>query len=157
MPNFYSIRPTDCSTGKLDFSQERGFSDTPFTLTITPEDPSATIRYTLDGEEPSTTSGTIYNGSISVNTTTVLRAIGYIIGEDTSKVYTHSYIFIDDVINQEKNIAGWPNNNYDIGSGNATARHDYEMDPAIVNSAAYNADLIQGLKDIPRYVHSNAI
>ncbi len=149
LPNFYSIRPTDCSTGKLDFSQERGFSDTPFTLTITPEDPSATIRYTLDGEEPSTTSGTIYNGSISVNTTTVLRAIGYIIGVDTSKVYTHSYIFIDDVINQEKNIAGWPNNNYDIGSGNATARHDYEMDPAIVNSAAYNADLIQGLKDIP--------
>ena len=134
---------------KLDFSQERGFSDAPFILTITPEDPSATIRYTLDGEEPSATSGEIYNGSISVETTTVLRAIGYIIGVDTSKIYTHTYLFIDDVINQPANIQGWPNNSYDIGSGNATAVHDYEMDPDIVNSSQYNADLIQGLKDIP--------
>ena len=134
---------------KLDFSQERGFSDAPFNLTITAEDPSATIRYTLDGEEPSINSGEIYNGSISIQTTTVLRAIGYIAGVDTSKIYTHTYLFIDDVINQPENIAGWPNNSYDIGSGSATARHDYEMDPAIVNSSRYNADLIRGLTDIP--------
>jgi len=134
---------------KLAFSQERGFSDAPFNLTITAEDPSATIRYTLDGAEPSTNSGEIYNGSISVQTNTVLRAIGYIIGVDTSKVYTHTYIFINDVINQPENIAGWPNNSYDIGAGSATAVHDYEMDPAIVNSPLYNADLIKGLTDIP--------
>jgi hypothetical protein len=68
---------------------------------------------------------------------------------DTSKVYTHTYLFINDVINQTENIQGWPNNSYDIGSGNGTAVHDYEMDPTIVNSSLYNADLIQGLKDIP--------
>ena len=134
---------------KLDFSHERGFSDAPFNLIITAEDPSVTIRYTLDGEEPSTNSGELYNGSILVETTTVLRAIGYILGVDTSKIYTHTYIFIDDVINQPKNIAGWPNNSYDIGSGNGTVVHDYEMDPAIVNSSLYNADLIKGLTEIP--------
>ena len=133
---------------KLDFSEERGFHDAPFNLTITSTDPSATIRYTLDGEEPSPTSGTIYTGSIPVETTTVLRAIGYSPGVDTSKVYTHSYLYIDDVINQPENIAGWPNNRYDLG-GSGTAVHDYEMDPDIVNSSRYRDDLVQGLKDIP--------
>lgn len=134
---------------KLDFSQKRGFSDSPFNLTITPEDPTAIIRYTLDGEEPSTTSGQIYNGSISIETTTVLRAIGYVIGVDTSKIYTHTYLFIDDVVNQPENISGWPNSTYDIGNGNATAVHDYEMDPAIVMDPLYQNDIIDGLKDIP--------
>jgi len=39
----------------LDFSKKRGFNDSPFNLTITSNDPLVTIRYTLDGEEPSTT------------------------------------------------------------------------------------------------------
>ena len=133
----------------LDFSKERGFSDVAFDLTINSTEPTATIRYTLDGEEPSTTAGEIYSGSISITTTTVLRAIGYVIGQDTSKVYTHTYLFLDDVIEQPANIAGWPNDSYDIGSGTATAVHDYEMDPDIVDAPAYSADLMQGLKDIP--------
>ena len=79
---------------KLDFSDERGFYEAPFNLTITSTDPTATIRYTLNGEEPSPTSGIIYNGSIPVETTTVLRAIGFKPGVDTSKVYTLSLIHI---------------------------------------------------------------
>ncbi len=146
---FLSSTQQVAGQAKLDFSHERGFSDAPFNLTITAEDPSVTIRYTLDGEEPSTNSGEIYNSPILVQTTTVLRAIGYITGVDTSKIYTHTYIFIDEVINQPENIAGWPNNSYDIGSGRTTAVHDYEMDPAIVNSPLYNADLIKGLTEIP--------
>ena len=70
----------------LDFSKERGFSDAAFDLTINSTDPAATIRYTLDGEEPSTTAGEIYSGNISITATTVLRAIAYVIGQDTSKV-----------------------------------------------------------------------
>ena len=146
---FLSFTQQVVAQAKLDFSQERGFNDAPFHLIITAEDPSVTIRYTLDGEEPSTNSGEIYNGPILIETTTVLRAIGYLTGVDTSKIYTHTYLFIEDVINQPANISGWPNNRYDIGSGNATAVHDYEMDPAIVNSPLYNADLIKGLTDIP--------
>jgi len=133
---------------KLDFSEKRGFYDAPFNLTITATDPSATIRYTLDGKEPTPRSGIIYNGSIPVETTTVLRAIGYIPGVDTSKLYTHSYLYIEDVINQPRNISGWPNNRYDLG-GSGTATHDYQMDPDIVNSSRYRADLIQGMMDIP--------
>jgi len=132
---------------KLDFSQERGFYDTAINLVITSTEPSATIRYTLDGEEPSLTSGEIYTSSLLIDTTTVLRSIGYIEGVDTSKVYTHTYLFVDDIINQPAMIDGWPNSTYDIGSGNATAVHDYEMDPAIVSSSS--ADILKGLTDIP--------
>ena len=51
---------------KLDFSDERGFYEAPFDLVISSTDPTATIRYTLDGSEPSTTRGLVYNGSIQV-------------------------------------------------------------------------------------------
>ena len=146
---FTALQSTAQVDVKLDFSHERGFSDVAFDLTITSTEPTATIRYTLDGEEPTLSSGTIYSGSITIDTTTVLRAIGYIQGEDTSKVYTHTYLFLDNVLVQQEIIAGWPNNYYDIGSGSDEARHDYEMDPAIVNSSSYSADLVQGLKDIP--------
>ena len=111
---FLSFTQQVVAQAKLDFSNERGFSNAPFHLIITAEDPSVTIRYTLDGEEPSTNSGEIYNGPILIETTTVLRAIGYLTGVDTSKIYTHTYLFIEDVINQPENISGWPNNRYDI-------------------------------------------
>ncbi len=146
---FFSVQANAQLDVKLDFSHERGFYDTTFDLIILSTEPTATIRYTLDGEEPSPTVGEIYTESLPIETTTVLRAIAYVIGEDTSKVYTHSYLYLNDVIEQPANIDGWPNNTYDIGSGNATAVHDYEMDPAIVDSPNYSADLMQGLTDIP--------
>lgn len=140
----FSVSQSIAQNVKLNFSQERGFSDAAFNLVITSTEAGATIRYTLDGEEPSTTSGQIYSGSLLIDTTTVLRAIGYIAGVDTSKVYTHSYLFLSDVPNQPYAISGWPNNAYDIGSGNATAIHDYEMDLSIDTT-----DLMKGLQDIP--------
>ncbi|MFK7787336.1 MAG: chitobiase/beta-hexosaminidase C-terminal domain-containing protein [Crocinitomicaceae bacterium] len=133
---------------ELSFSKERGFSDASFSLTLTTTDPSAVIRYTLNGDEPSTTNGTIYSGSIPVNTTSVVRAIGYIDGVDTTDLETHTYLFLNDVIQQSENIAGWPNNFYNLGGG-GTAQHDYGMDPNIVNSPAYAGEIVQGLKDIP--------
>jgi len=66
---------------ELEFSKERGFNDNAFDLTIISSEPSTIIRYTLNGDEPSTNNGIIYNGSIPINTTTVLRAIGYIAGQ----------------------------------------------------------------------------
>ena len=134
---------------ELDFSEARGFYNSSTNLVITASDPSAIIRYTLDGEEPSPSSGTIFNGSLDLTTTAIVRAIGYIPGIDTTKVYTHTYIFINDVILQSETIDGWPNTRYNLGSGNATARHDYEMDPNIVTAPEYSEDLLTGLLAIP--------
>ncbi|MEM6395585.1 MAG: chitobiase/beta-hexosaminidase C-terminal domain-containing protein [Bacteroidota bacterium] len=133
---------------ELAFSQTRGFYDSSFNLSLVSSNPDAVIRYTLDGEEPSPTEGTIYIGAIPVTTTTVLRAITYETGVDTSQVYTHTYIFLEDVIDQPRFVEGWPNNTYSLGAG-GQAMHDYEMDPSIVDSPLYSEDILRGLRDIP--------
>ncbi len=50
-----------------------GFFNTSFPLTLTSTTAGATIRYTLDGSEPSTTNGIIYGGPITISSTTNLR------------------------------------------------------------------------------------
>jgi gliding motility-associated-like protein len=63
--NFYTPTPT--------FSVAPGFYPGVQNITITCSDPTATIRYTLDGSVPTTASNT-YTGPIAVSTTKVLRA-----------------------------------------------------------------------------------
>lgn len=61
-------------------------------LSATPGD--ATIRYTLDGSTPTSTTGTIYSGLIAVGpTATTLKAIAYKVGLTDSAVSTHTYNF----------------------------------------------------------------
>jgi hypothetical protein len=131
------------------FSSKRGFYQSSFQLSLSTVTAGATIRYTLDGTTPTTTVGTVYSSPVTISTTTPVRAILYTSGGIVSKVFTHTYIFIDNVVKQPKIIAGWPNKTYDIGSGDATAVHDYEMSPTIVNSSTYGAALKTGLMAIP--------
>jgi hypothetical protein len=81
----------------LTFSNQRGFYESPFQLTITSSLAGATIRYTTDGSAPSPTTGLIFSGAIPVNTTLVIRAIGYS-GTTFTPVTTHTYLFLDGVI-----------------------------------------------------------
>jgi len=87
------------ATLDLDFSQKRGYYSNSFQLIIECDDPNATIRYTTNTSKPSTNNGNFYNGPITINSTTLLRAYAYT-NTDESNVRTHSYIFINDVINQ---------------------------------------------------------
>jgi hypothetical protein len=135
-----------CQT--LTFSDTRGFYDTPFTLSLSTDIPGGMIRYTLDGSPPSTTVGQLYASAIPITTTSVVRAIAYS-GATVTPLATNSYIFLADVIQQPENISGWPNPVYRLGRGTETARHDYEMDPAVVGNPAYNGSLIPGLLSIP--------
>jgi gliding motility-associated-like protein len=80
---FTTPTPNAANTGAINFytptpliNVQAGFYTTPQTVTITCSDPSATIRYTLDGSTPTTTS-TLYSGPISINTTKVLRAVAF--------------------------------------------------------------------------------
>jgi gliding motility-associated-like protein len=66
--NFYIPTPV--------MSLAPGFYTGPQTVTITCSDPTATIRYTTNGSNPSATS-TIYSGPIPINATTVLRAAAF--------------------------------------------------------------------------------
>ncbi len=82
----------------LDFSVNRGFYDTPFTLELTIDDPAASIRYTTNNSKPTSSSGTLYTGPISISGTESIRAIAYNAAGQTD-VVTHTYIFLDEIIN----------------------------------------------------------
>ncbi|QIL75320.1 chitobiase/beta-hexosaminidase C-terminal domain-containing protein [Hymenobacter sp. HDW8] len=131
----------------VTFSATRGFYESPFQLMLSTSLQGGAIRYTTDGSAPTATSGLVYSGAIPINTTSVIRAIGYS-GASTTPVTTHSYLFLNDVIRQPATISGWPNNDYALGAG-GTATHDYEMDPDVVNNAAYSSIIKTGLTSIP--------
>ena len=121
-------------TGFLDevtFSTPRGRYDSPFSLTLSSSTPSAEIRYTLDGSEPTSRNGEIYASPLAINSTTTLRASAVLAGWKASKAVTHSYLFVDDIVNQDTSYAtsrGWPSApvngqvyEYGLDLGNVTA------------------------------------
>jgi len=121
-----------------NFSSDRGFYDKTFSLGITSATSGASIRYTLDGSLPTLANGMTYNGPITIDTTTNVRAIAYLEGENflPTNVDTHTYIFIDDVATQNKTDLineGWaPNWGFDSQVGRVIPA-DYDMDPRVVN------------------------
>jgi len=74
------------------FSVPRGLYETPFDLELTCLMPDTTIRYTLDGTEP-TGSSSVYSSPININATKWVRAVAFRSGWRQSRVETHSYFF----------------------------------------------------------------
>jgi len=114
------------------FSVERGFYEAPFQVALSTATPGATVRYTLDGSEPSATHGTVYTTPITVQTTTTLRAMAFAAGMVPTPSITHTYVFLDDVLQQS--IADQPPEYlYDLA--------DYDMDPRVVNDPLYSGTM----------------
>jgi len=90
------------AVGDTKFSHNRGFYDTPFSVTITTETEGATIKYTTNRSAPSETVGQEYTGPVPIDTTTCLRAMAFKTGWKPTDVDTHTYIFLDDVIDHPK-------------------------------------------------------
>lgn len=134
------------------FSVTRGFYDAPLALTLSSSVPGTTFRFTLDGSPPTETTGFVYGGPIGVPTTAVVRAIAVRDDWISSTVDTHSYVFVDEVLQQPFTIPGYPNQPYDLGSGNSTAVHDHEMDPVVVNDAKYASEMRDAMLAIPTIV-----
>jgi hypothetical protein len=129
------------------FSVDRGFYDTPFSLSITTATANATIIYTTNGSTPSLSNGLVYSGPITINGTAVVRAGAFKTGFLPSDVDTQTYIFVNDVIRQSPTGAappGWP-----ASWGPNVV--DYGMDPDVVNEPAYASAVTNGLKSIPTY------
>ena len=100
----------------------RGFFDAPFNVNLTTSAAGAEIYFTTDASEPSPTNGTLYTAPIPVTTTTTLRAGAFRTGEAPLRITTHTYIFLDDVVQQPANPPGYP----DVWQPSVTA--DYAMD-----------------------------
>ncbi len=111
------------------FSVERGWFDEPFTLRLTTAFPGTTLRYTRDGREPTADRGEPYTGPLRIERTTILRAAAFAPGHLPSRVVTHTYLFLDQVIHQPADPPGFPATwgTYASFPGNIVPA-DYEMD-----------------------------
>jgi hypothetical protein len=126
-----------------EFSVSRGFKDQAFSLALTTSDSAAQIRYTLDGSLPTASLGQLYSGPISINGTTIVRAITLRSGWAASPVASHSYLFPAQVLQQPTLPPGYPN---EWGTNVlAIVPADYQMDPAVVGNSAY-AGMEQALR-----------
>ncbi|MDB4536985.1 lamin tail domain-containing protein [Akkermansiaceae bacterium] len=112
-------------TEDTKFSVDRGLYDTAFDLTISTDTADASIRYTTDGTPPSETVGTLYTGPITIDETTVIRAMAYREGYLSTNVDTHTYLFPADVVTQP------------------------EMSTSITQSPVYGPQMVDALESIP--------
>ena len=132
---------------EIQFSQPHGFYDNAFQLSITAATEGTTVRYTLDGTEPTATHGTVYSGPITINQTSTVRARAFKTGLDPSNVATVTYLFLDDVVEQSPTgspPAGFPS------SLNINGQVlNYGMDPDIVNNGTWGPQLEAALKQVP--------
>jgi len=74
------------------FSLAPGQYSTAQTVTLSSATSGASIRYTIDGWEPTSIRGNIYTGSISIPNTTVVKAVACKSGMDTSLLATACYL-----------------------------------------------------------------
>ena len=129
------------------FSVDRGFYDEPVEVEITTATEGAAIYFTTDGSKPNLGSiftgpnGTLVEGPVTIEKTTVLRAAAFKEGFRPSNTDTQSYLFLEDVIRQSEQPEGAPER-----WGNRTP--DYEMDPRVVDDPNYSGDLRKGFLDI---------
>ncbi|MCK6626334.1 MAG: lamin tail domain-containing protein [Anaerolineae bacterium] len=131
----------------VTFSIERGFYEIPFTLELATTTPGAIIRYTTDGSEPTETGGVVYTAPLTISSTSLVRAAAFKPNFRTSPAVTHSYIFLDDVLTQPQNPAGFPGTWG--GYKGAPVLADYEMDPEVVNDPRYRPVIKEALRAIP--------
>jgi len=146
-PGTFNISGAKGVVSEVWVSHKRGFYDVPFQLILSTADDDAEIRYTTDGSQPTITHGNIYSTPLTIYQTSVIRAVAVKPGYLDSKVETHTYIFVNDVINQSPNGEapgpGWPTYNV---NGQII---DYGMDPDVVDDSRYVGRVDDALLSVP--------
>jgi hypothetical protein len=73
------------------FSPAGGTYTSAQSVTISSTTSGASIRYTLDGSTPTSTTGTVYSGAVTIGSTATLKAIAYKSGMTDSSVTSATY------------------------------------------------------------------
>lgn len=144
---------------EVEFSHEHGFYDEPLSVTLTTETPDATIRYTLDGDEPGRVlgrgiAGKVYKGPLTIDETTCLRAIALRDDWKPSAGRTQTYLFLSDVVEQslggQQPDSEWPAPIVGAGGFFGGGQDmDYGMDPDVVFDPRYEDLMDEALLSIP--------
>ena len=148
---FVTSTPGKCNCEGYDgiiepvkFSVDGGIFDDyseAFNVVLSCETPDVVIRYTTDFSEP-TESSSEYTGAINVSSTTCIRAAAFKAGWYAAKPVSRSYVFLDDVVEQPARPAGFP-------SSWGLNLVDYQVDPDVVDNAAYSGTFKDDLQTIP--------
>lgn len=91
-PNAANTGAVAFYTSKPIFSVQPGFYTAAQTVSITCPDPGTTIRYTVDGSQP-TSASTLYAGPVTISETQVLRAVAF--GSNEPSFTTSGTYFIN--------------------------------------------------------------
>jgi hypothetical protein len=148
-PGMFNLLSFDETLNAPTFTYKHGFYEEPFDVEITSNYPTAKIYYTTDGSEPGAAKGSLYASQLSINRTTVLRAIVVINDSLLSSIATTTYLFLDDVIKQPNNPPGYPAAWGPYFEMVGTAIADYEMDPEITRDPNYSNLMKESLLSLP--------
>ncbi|MBS3820581.1 MAG: chitobiase/beta-hexosaminidase C-terminal domain-containing protein, partial [Phycisphaerae bacterium] len=126
-PGAANADPVDLSA--VEASPGRGLYTDPVQVTLQSDTSGVEIRYTTDFSEPDESSA-LYTGPLTIDDTTVIRAVAFKDNYIPSKITTHTYIFPASVIDQPSNPPGFPTTwkKYD----GSTIDADYAMRDSIV-------------------------
>jgi len=145
------------------FSVQRGYYEFPLNVTIVSDIEGASIFYTLDGSDPTTSQNAFTAHSpamvdVDPNDETgrykaplvVLRAIATKNGSMPSRIITHTYLFLDQIkdlsAHEQKPSFGWPDRN--MSDGNYQYM-DYGLDPEVMNDPRYQDDIMEAFLALP--------
>ncbi|WP_297088149.1 chitobiase/beta-hexosaminidase C-terminal domain-containing protein [uncultured Draconibacterium sp.] len=131
------------------FSKTRGFYDSPFQVTLSTIGSGIKLYYSTDGTRPDAENGTLYTSPIQISTTTPLSVVAINQAGVASDIISHTYFFINDIVQQPNNPAGYPStwSKFKYKSGYAPA--DYEMDQQICNHTDYKNLMDDALLSVP--------
>jgi hypothetical protein len=126
-------------------SEPRGLHDAPFSLKLAAAAPESTIRYTLDGTQPTPANSALYSAPLRISKTTLVRAAAFRERARVSAVSTHSYLFFDQILHQPKEPPGFPCGPR-AWNGMPSA---YQMDARVVNDPAYHERMREAFTSLP--------
>ncbi len=145
----------------VNFSHQRGFYESSFTLEVSTNPEGGAIIYTLDGSNPLHSETAIEmespltitinpeaeTGNRGPNPGFIVRACAKNSESEYGDVVTHTYLFatrVKDLSPDNQSPGpGWPL------SSPSGQYHNYGMDPEILNDSRYKNDIGEALLDIP--------
>ena len=138
----------DGVVNRVRASAPRGLYEEGFQLELNTATPQSNIYYTLDGQEPTPETGTLYDAPLEIDGTpdraaVTIRAAAYADGKLPSEATTFTYLFPSFVRSQPDRPDGFPTR---WGTHPSV---DYGIDPEVVNDPAYREDFEVGLRALP--------
>ncbi len=127
------------------FSQDGGWVQEPFELRLETKTPKAEIWFTTDGSWPTPETGRLYQRPLQIERTTTLRAAAYRPHYKPTNVDTQTYLFADDVLQQDgrRFPSTWGM------KGDWEVPADYEMDPEVIGGVTETNQLHKALQALP--------